>query len=230
MPVLVSDIVSRCINELSQVPGIGTQIYSAGRLQQFVENAWSMEINEMWWPNYMYYQQVALDGTTGALIDDLKGPISYIDDYSDIAAVYAGTRSRKLREFPQSLNPYVMKTAQNAWYLMPDYTVPHRPFKVYPLTSTGNVVVWARQHHNTPFSMTDKLLLDDLLLLYDACWMYAVDDGTVPAQVQKYQMLAQKRRQQLKSAFAQNALELDPRFPNIADEQGWFILDQDPLA
>jgi hypothetical protein len=64
--------------------------------------------------------------------------------------------------------------------------------------------------------------------------MYAVDDGTVPAQVNKFQMLAANRRKQMKATYAQQPLELDPRFPanaNIiyAEEQSWFVLDQDPL-
>jgi hypothetical protein len=95
--------------------------------------------------------------------------------------------------------------------------------------------VWARQHNTLPLSDNDQIYIDDLLLRYDACWMYCIDDGTVPAQVNKYQMLATKRRQQLKASLMQQPLELDPRFPSgaiVYDEpsQDWFTLDQDPLA
>jgi len=231
----VSDIVSNVITEISQVPGVATQVYSADRIRLFVQNAYEMEINELWWPQYMYFQQVSPDGTTGAITSDLKGPISFIDDYDDIAAVYFANSNRKLREFPQSVNPLLMTSGMNSWYVAPDYSVPHRPFKVYPVTSTGPLLVWARQSNTLPLSLTDDIKIDALLLRYDACWMYAVDDGTVPAQVNKYQMLATKRRQQLKAALAQQPLELDPRFPAgaiIYDEpsQDWFTLDQDPLA
>jgi hypothetical protein len=61
--------------------------------------------------------------------------------------------------------------------------------------------------------------------------MYAVDDGTIPAQVNKFQMLAQNRRRMIKAAFGQHPLELDPRFPSEVDtDTGYFIMDQDPLA
>jgi hypothetical protein len=235
MPELVKDLVNSVITEISQVPGVATQIYAADRIKEFIQNAYRMEINEMWWPQYMYYQLVGIDGVTGALTSDLKGPLSFIDDYGDIAAVYRNGSNRKLRELNQSINPDLMTTGLDTWYLAPDYSVPHRPFRVYPITSTGPVKVWARQQNTLPFALTDSVFLDGLLLKYDACWMYAIDDGTVPAQVSKYQMLATKRRQQLKANLAQQPLELDPRFPSgaiVYDEpsQDWFTLNQSPLA
>lgn len=223
----VSDIVSSVITELSQVPGVATQIYASGRIQQFVQNAYRMEINEMWWPRYMTYIDVSPDGTTGALTSDLQGPISFIDDYEDIAAVYMPNSNRKLREHPQSVNPGLLNTGMNTWYITPDYTVPHRPFRIFPTTSTGTVKVWARQHNTLPLASTDNIFIDDLLLMWDACWQYAVDDGTVPQQVSKYQMLATQRRKSLKASLAQQPLELDPRFPSgaiVYDEPSndWF--------
>ena len=232
---LVSDIVSNVITEISQVPGVATQVYSADRIRLFVENAYQMELQEMWWPNYMYYQSVGVDGVTGSITSDLKGPLSFIDDYGDIAVIYGPGTNRKLRELNQSINPTLMTTGLDTWYVVPDYSVQHRPFKVYPITSTGPVLVWARQRNTLPLALTDDLKLDPLLLRYYACWMYAVDDGTVPAQVNKYQLLATKRRQQLKASLAQQPLELDPRFPSgaiVYDEpsQDWFTLNQSGLA
>jgi hypothetical protein len=64
--------------------------------------------------------------------------------------------------------------------------------------------------------------------MYDAAWMYCVDDGTVPAQVNKFQMLAGNRRKQLKAGFAQQPLELDPRFPSgvvwQSGDSSWFTV------
>jgi hypothetical protein len=108
-------------------------------------------------------------------------------------------------------------------FLAPDYTTAARPFRVYPPDSTGSVVVVARQRPTLPLATTDTLYIDRLLLQYDACWMYAVDDGTVPAQVQKFQMLAEKRRRSVQASFAQHPLELDSRFPAIGDS-GYFTV------
>jgi hypothetical protein len=55
MPVVVSNIVSSVINLLSQVPGIATQIYASNRIQQHVQDAFLLELEEMWWPDYMCF-------------------------------------------------------------------------------------------------------------------------------------------------------------------------------
>jgi hypothetical protein len=237
MPVVVSNIVSSVINLLSQVPGVATQIYASNRIQQHVQDAFLLELEEMWWPDYMcFIGPVALDGTTGRLAQDLTGPLATITEYRDIAAVYQSTTNRRLRELPQSMNPTLLTAGLTSFYIAPDYTVPGRPFRVYPADSTTSVVVWARQRPKLPLAMTDTLYLDQLLLQYDACWMYAVDDGTIPAQVNKFQVLAQNRRKMVKAGYAQHPIELDPRFPAGADTFGggddstYFVLDKDPLA
>jgi hypothetical protein len=83
-------------------------------------------------------------------------------------------------------------------------------------------------------ALTDKVYLDPLLLLYDACWMYTVDDGTVPAQVNKYQVLASNRRKKMIAQYAQAPLALDTRYnwQDMLDEgmNDFFVLDEDPLA
>jgi hypothetical protein len=231
MPALVSDIVSAVITELSQVPGVATQIYASGRILQHVQDALLLELEEMWWPDYMtWIGPIALDGTTGSLTADLVGPLATIREYHDIEAVHPSDSNRKLRELPQSINPFVLNSGHGPWYIAPDYTVPARPFKVYPPSSTISVVVHARQRPALPLDLTNTVYIDQLLLQYDACWMYCVDDGTIPAQVNKFQVLAQNRRRMIKAGFAQHPLELDPRFPDQQTGQGYFTVNTDPLA
>lgn len=235
MPALVSDIVSAVISDLSQVPGVATQIYSSGRILQHVQDALLLELEEMWWPDYMtWIGPITLDGSTGSLTADLVGPLATITEYKDIAAVHPSDSNRKLRELPQSINPLILTSGYGPWYIAPDYRVNARPFRVYPPNATISVVVWARQRPTLPLNTTDTVYIDQLLLQYDACWMYCVDDGTVPAQVNKFQMLASNRRKQMKSSYAQQPLELDPRFPaeNLfgTTDSGFFTVDEDPLA
>src|SRR4249920_2132454 len=105
MPVIVQDIVNAVINELSQVPGVATQIYASGRILQHVQDALLLELEEMWWPDYMtYIGPIPLDGITGSLTQDLVGPLATITEYRHIAAVFPADRNRKLRELPQSIN------------------------------------------------------------------------------------------------------------------------------
>src|SRR6185369_14245324 len=113
----------------------------------------------------------------------------------------------------------------------PSYAVPNRPFAVIPHDTTTPVYAWCRQRPILPLQLTDTVYIDQLLLQYDACWMYAVDDGTIPAQVNKFQVLAQNRRRMIKAGYAQHPLELDPRFPDSAlagaEDNTWFWLDVD---
>ena len=232
MPAVVSDIVSSVINLLSQVPGIATQVYASGRIQQMVQDALLLELEEMWWPDYMtFLGPIPLDGVTGSLTLDLVGPLATITEYRDIAAVYREGSNRKLRELPQSVNPLRLTSGLSSFYIAPDYTTPARPFKVYPPDSVLGVVVWARQRPKLPLDSGDKVYIDNVLLQYDACWMYCVDDGTIPAQVNKFQVLAQNRRRMIKAGYAQHPIELDPRYPSETGvDSGYFVLDTDPLA
>jgi hypothetical protein len=190
-----------------------------------------LEFEEMWWPDYMMYFTVALDGTTGQLTSDLVGPLGSISEYGDVAIVWPEGNNRRLKELPPGVNPSSVSVDAIRSYIAPDYTIPNRPFIVYPKTATGNVVIWARQRPKLPLMLVDYVMIDRLLLTYDASWMYCTDDGTVPAQVTKYEMLAVKRRKQCIARYVQQPLPLDARIPetNIEDS-GWFVVDQDPLA
>ena len=233
MPVLVSDIVSAVITELSQVPGIATQIYSAGRIQQFVQDAFLIEFDSFNWPPYLFYSDpIPLSGTDGRLTVDLAGPLGPVDDYADVVAVWPENSQRKLTALPDGMNPNALNGAHRM-HIAPDYAVLHRPFRVYPMNAAGSVVVRAMQRPALPFAKNSPIYMDGLLLQYDACWMYAVDDGTVPAQVQKYQMLAAQRRKVVQANFSSQPIDLDGRYgslPMDAVDDSYFVLDQDPLA
>ena len=219
---VVSDIVKAVINELSQVPGISTQVYSSDRILQFVQNAWSMEIEEMWWPDYMVWcVNIPLDGVTGSLTQDLSGPISNIDEYGDVRIVWPeNNMGRRLTEMPADVNPNAL-TGTGQLFMYPDYSVPHRPFRVWPVGATGVVTVHARQRNKLPMVMTDVVYIDPLLLQYDSAWMYCIDDGTVPAQANKFQGMATTRRRMMKTRYAMQPQTLDARMAGGTDE--WWV-------
>jgi len=231
----VDDIVRAAITELSQVPGQATQIYSTPRMQQYTQNAVLLEFEEMWWPQLLGYQTVGIDPATGVPIADLKGPIGYVDEWSDILSVFPEGSNRQLPVWTNRGNPYTLgNTSGRPLYISALATIPHRPFSVWPLGYSGNVVVLYRQRPALPMSGTDKIYLDRLLILYDVCWMYAVDDGTIPAQVNKFQVLAANRRKRVKASYNTHPILLDPAQgmydENMGADVTYFVLDQDPLA
>jgi hypothetical protein len=229
----VGDIVSAAITELSQVPGQATQIYSTPRMQQYVQNAVLLELEEMWWAKLMFYlYDVPIDGTTGVPTLDLVSPFGgYLDDYSDINAVFPADSNRSLTVMPRGMNPGTLRGQTSRFYISPGH-VTHRPLIVWP-PYAHSVTVYARHRPVLPMSMEDRIWLDRLLILYDVCWMYAVDDGTIPAQVNKFQVLAANRRRRMKAADNSHPIPLDPSqgtYDSMMHDDTFFVLDQDPLA
>lgn len=221
MSARAQDIVSDVIVELSQVPGVATQIYSAPRILQYVQDAFLLEIEEAWWPLYMADFTAALDGTTGRLTADLVGSINAITDYTDIQAVWPEGYNQRLRTMPPLHNPSVLVGAVSGGfptYMMPDMQFEKRPVRIWPYSSSGNVLIRARQRNKIPIANADMIYLDRLLLTYDAAWMYCTDDGTVPGQVDKFSRLATKRRIQMKAALNTQPIQLDPRIPSAIDQ------------
>jgi hypothetical protein len=230
----VDDIVKAAITELSQVPGQATQIYSTPRMQQYTQNAVLLEFEEMWWPQLIHYQTVGIDASTGVPTADIKGYINYVDDWTDVLAVFPEGSNTKLPVWTGFGNPYVLTSnAGRPLYINAFGGIPHRPFSVWPLGFGGNVVGMFRQRPTLPMSGTDKIYLDRLLILYDVCWMYAVDDGTIPAQVNKFQVLAANRRKRVKASYNTHPILLDPAqgmYDSAWQDDSFFVLDQDPLA
>lgn len=180
-----------------------------------------------------YIGPLAIDG--GLLTTDVVGPLATITEWRDVAAVFPSDSDKKLAELPTNMNPALLTNTSRPRFVYPNYVVPNRPFAVMPPVSGVSVYAWCRQRPPLPLKTTDKVYIDQVLLQYDACWMYAVDDGTIPAQVNKFQVLAQNRRRMVKAGFAQHPLELDPRTSGDAAMEGvedttWFWLDKDPLA
>lgn len=192
----VETIVNAVILQLRQVPGYSTQTYSAPVIQQCVDDAQTMLINDAWWPKLMIDFTVAVDGTTGRLTSDLTGPISSITDFGDIQYVWPEGVIDKIPKLPQGWNPTSL-TGSNPMYITEDYTIAKRPVKIVPYTTVGNVIIRARQIPPSPIGKADPVYIDSLLLRYGAAWLYSADDATVPATVDKFKMLYEARRIQV---------------------------------
>lgn len=234
IPATVDSVVRAAITELSQVPGLATQIYSTPRLQQYVQNAVLMELEEKWWINLMaYLYDVPIDPLTAKPAHDLVHPLGgFIDEYTDIAAVWPSGSNKKLLALPRRLNPQTLLGQTSKFYVGPNATL-HRPLTVWP-PHDHTVTIYARYRPPLPMMAVDKIWLDRVLILYDVCWMYAVDDGTIPAQVNKFQVLAANRRKRMKAAEEVHGVPLnggddyDP--PVGGHDDSFFVLDTDPLA
>jgi hypothetical protein len=220
MTALVSAITADVITELSQVPGVSTQIYAAPRIQQHIQDACILMMDEMWWPDLMQiYPTVTPNGADGRLTADLVSTLKNhtVSRFQDIEAVYPIARNTPLRILPPRFNPMTL-SGSNSVYISPDAKFPLRPFLVWPVTSIDALVVNARAYPVLPISSTDTVYLDRLLITYLATYMFAEDDGTNPGAISKFKGMFEKRLQQAKAAWNQHPIQLDPRFPSTQDQ------------
>lgn len=212
---LVSDIVNDVITELSQVPGVSTQVYATPRIQQHLQDATILMMDEAWWPQLrQFFYNVTPDGVTGRLTADLT--VSGLNNHTiyrfqDIEKVFPSTQNKTLRRLPTNRNPATLSGLVSV-YITPDATSLHRPFAVFPVTATETMTVIARAYPTIPMSSTDTVYLDRLLMTYLAAYMYAEDDGTNPGAIAKFKGLFEKRLMQVKASWDEHGIALDPRF------------------
>lgn len=219
----IADIINAVIIELSQVPGLATQTYATPRIRQNVQDAITLELDEVWYVPYMDYFTGTVNGVDGRLTADLVGPISAVTDYANIARVWPQGSNVPLKELPKHINPFTI-TGSSTLFISPDNMIPNRPIRIWPNTSTDTIVLWCSQSPRMPITDNDTTLIDPLLLIYDAAWMYVTDDGTVPAQVDKFMKLAQKRRDQVHQMMNNQPIPLDSRNYSGQTDQWWEVM------
>jgi len=235
MPVTAQSIINKAIYEMSQVPGVSTQLYATPKLLQHLETSLQLEEEVMNWPALMKRFTVALDGTTGRITSDLTGTISNITDYSQIVKAWPANSNRQIMQLSSLRNPNTMLSGGRPRYMAADYLSTNRPVIFYPANATGNVDLWCKQSHPASLGLQSNVYLDPVLMLFDICWQYCTDDATIPSQVAKYEMLIMNRRKQLIGMYAQQPIPLDDRYnidDMIQDDTfiSYFSLDEHPLA
>lgn len=220
MATLVSTIVDQAIVELSQVPGVNTQVYASARLLQYVQDAFDMVFQQHKWNAYGSWWIATLDGSTGSITSDIlpNSPVLQstrsipVTDYNNIVLCFPAGTNIIVRELPSRRNPYLLSGSVPI-YREANYTNVNRPIRFYPLDATGTVVMRVLQEPLHPFALTDLIYIDSLMLALGAAYFYAVDDGTNPAQITKFQSMFLKRMNDMISAESDVVLELDPRYP-----------------
>lgn len=214
MPILapptVKSIINDAITQLSMVGSFSTSTYATPRLQLHVQDAVVMLMDEEWWPSLTKYFQGTLDGVTGKLTADLTvaGYNNHaVQKYQDIQfAMIAGTDQRLLR-LPTNINPFLLSGA-TPLFMEPDLANPARPFTVWPLTATGDLVLRARLQPTLPMGGDDTVYLDRTMVTYAAAYLYAQDDGTNPGAIDKFQKMLEKRLVQAKKGFEHQPIPL----------------------
>lgn len=219
MPMTLLAIAEEVITELSQVPGVSTQIYSADRIKLMVQNAFFDLFEKRWWDEYTDTFTVALDGITGRITSDLEDAAGAVTEWRDIQLVWPENFNKPLTLAPKLMNPSTISGTYPV-YVRSDATVAKRPLRVLPANATGNIVVLGRRRPAKPLSDSYSILLDDMMMKWAACWQYAVDDGTNQAQIAKYEKQMIEREQLVTASYNTHPIALDS-YTNTGELYQW---------
>lgn len=178
MSATVEEIIEAAETELRLASGLGVQTYAEPNLLHAVQTTFDRLFLKRWWPEYTYWAEYTLDGTTGKVSSDLT---TVIRDFRDIRVMFLSDRTSPLHRLRHNQNPYNMTGHSIVWEPLPNE--PSKVFRVWPLDTTGTIRVSYRSRPAT-FQTDDTILLDKTLMTYAVAYDYVTGDGTNSVEVQ----------------------------------------------
>lgn len=195
-----TNLITAATRRLRQVPGYQTTLYSETVIGSYIQEAYEILRNETWWPWMMRRLSGTLDGTTGQVGIGTWATGNLLD-FDDIRAVYLDSYQNRMPMISEDVNPTTLTSMQYARYVEPlsvhDTSYAAYLFRVYPLTTTGTVYVWARCDPVGIFTTPSVVVPMNKYLLLNYCmWRYMTDDaanpGAAAAAIQAYEKLKEQ--------------------------------------
>lgn len=219
----LQEIVEEVIRRLSEVPGLGTQVYAEERIVRLVNSAFKFIRTHAEWPELMQWYTRTLDGTTGKV----TVPLINVLGPKDLKAVFPENSDRKLSILPTSINVNKLIGATSRWVQLlgviddPLVNDARYLFKVWPIQSTGNLNILVK--HNRVWGdshMEDEMWLDDEAIVLHCCMREANSDGANPAEQNDFSEQFKDRMRQLTRDNHRFPTELNPG--GVTTPYTWF--------
>lgn len=195
MSATVQEIVNEVQEVVGEVPGPGTQAYGEDGIRNNVIRMFNMFFKKAYWPQFLTWDRLALDGTNGIVTIDA---FLNVRDFEDFLSVNPDGKDASLPRLPFRTNPYVFNSGTSVRYWTSLKTTHAnylgRRLLFYPLTSTGFVNVQSRVYPVVAPAFTwgddDVMDLDkDMLVAAGAYLSLSGDDlNAAAANVQKEMM------------------------------------------
>lgn len=169
----IEQIYNRCLSLLELQVGLDVQEHAEDKIIEIIRGVYQQLIDERWWDEFLFDETYELDGTTGAVVDDISDKILR---FNDIQSVFLGDDSKPLPKMTMGQN-----TARVRSHVIRPHPNAEKVFRVYPKDTVGRVNVWYRPRladsvwDNREYDT--EVPLDDLLLIYGTCARYLIDDG-----------------------------------------------------
>lgn len=203
----VQDAINQVARNISLVNGDGMTPYSPDLIESYLDGAHQFIKDEQEWHDFDVVYNRTLDGSTGLITEGITG----ISDAREITRIYHTSSMTPLPKVSLYNNKQVSTSLIGYEYLNREDD-PGPSFKLvrfYPLILTGDVRI---EGHKT-FDFTDRNLVipvDWWLHVYHASWQFALDDGTNPGQIAKYETMFNTRLKQVKEKENNKPISLDP--------------------
>lgn len=184
MAYTLDQLIQKCVLRLAQVGGTGVQVYAEDILAEMIQERFDELFDRFWWDDYMtyYVATLAADGTVNEAIKTTQD----LDRFTDIQHVHYKTQPHPLARIDSRTNRANYLKIATPIYIAPT-TITDKVFQLLPYGSVGDNVTIAFRKRPTTFIGTDTILLDNLLLIYGACYDYLEDDAGSQGSIGKFQ-------------------------------------------
>ncbi len=184
----LTQLTQRVTRRIGQVPGSSVQVYSETAIAEMIQHIFDVLFVRAWWEQFMHWQTLTLDGTTGVVTTDIEAQTNPVVRFADIRIIFPGTSDRELGRFTATRNP------TNITGTLPRFIEPFgtRIFRVVPVTATGEVTIHYKSKP-TNFVSADEIDFDEQVLVLGATYDYLEDDGTNPGATEKFLNLFNSR-------------------------------------
>jgi len=137
----LDELVTKVTRRLSQVPGVGVQLYAEDRIVDMIQHKFDILFDELFWPQFSGWYQWTLDGSTGVITTDVS---TILKRFDDIDVIFLPNSDSPLPKLPDRVvNPFQL-TGQTPLYYDANPGSTSRPFLVWPKTATGTIDVHVR--------------------------------------------------------------------------------------
>lgn len=184
--VTVDDAIREVAQNCSLVNGSGMAPYSDTMIVSLLQQAHEFIIAEQEWTDAILKYNRVLDGSTGRITVGI--PQTEVSSSRRVFRVYHESSSKPIPRVSGYLNS-IVNTGRFGWEriaLAQDSGAQRLLIQFYPLTLTGSVQLWARAAYDLSADRNAAVPIDFWLHVWRASWMYAVGDGTNPAQIEMY--------------------------------------------
>lgn len=215
----LDQLITLVEQELSQVPGTAVQLYSEDTIAAKIQQGFDFVFEDTWLQNYMVWETVTLDGTTGRPSSNF----SSIKRVEDIRAIFRSSSSiytdRPLPNVPEDINPNNLTGTTVRYWEGYNEASPAKLIQCWPITATDTLNVRGRAHPGF-FADTDAIKVDYHLLVAYAAWAYITDDESAPDSAAKFLNQFETRLAQYKKRIARRPIILDPARATVPDQ--WY--------